>query len=47
LRGNACTVIVSAQSEGKNRSALTFGIDAAAATAPVPAAAKPTPTPKK
>jgi hypothetical protein len=48
LRGNACTVIVSAQSEGKKIEAhWTFGIDTAAAAVPVSAAAKSTPTPKK
>src|SRR6266481_2549592 len=48
LRGNSCTVIVSAKSEGKKVEAhWTFGIDAAAAAAPVSAAAKSTPTPKK
>src|SRR5881392_3683045 len=48
LRGNSCTVIVSAKAEGKKVEAhWTFGIDATAAAAPVSAAAKSTPTPKK
>jgi hypothetical protein len=48
LRGNSCTVIVSAKAEGKKVEAhWTFGIDAAAAAAPVSAAARATPTPKK
>src|SRR6266496_1758501 len=48
LRGNSCTVIVSAKAEGKKVEAhWTFGIDAAAAAAPVSAAARSTPTPKK
>src|SRR5216110_1287004 len=48
LRGNSCTVIVSAKAEGKKVEAhWTFGIDATAATAPVSAAARSTPTPKK
>jgi peptidoglycan/xylan/chitin deacetylase (PgdA/CDA1 family) len=48
LRGNSCTVIVSAKAEGKKVEAhWTFGIDATAAAAPVSAAARSTPTPKK
>src|SRR5436190_2753230 len=48
LRGNSCTVIVSAKAEGKKVEAhWTFGIEAAAAAAPVSAAARSTPTPKK
>src|SRR5213082_1838785 len=48
LRGNSCTVIVSAKAEGKKVEAhWTFGIDATAAAAPISAAARSTPTPKK
>src|SRR5438067_8714149 len=48
LRGNSCTVIVSAKAEGKKVEAhWTFGIDETAAAAPVSAAARSTPTPKK
>src|SRR5881275_907373 len=48
LRGNSCTVIVSAKAEGKKVEAhWTFGIDATAAAAATSAAARSTPTPKK
>jgi peptidoglycan/xylan/chitin deacetylase (PgdA/CDA1 family) len=48
LRGDSCTVIVSAKSEGKKVEAhWTFGIDATAAAAPAGAPARSTPTPKK
>jgi peptidoglycan/xylan/chitin deacetylase (PgdA/CDA1 family) len=46
LRGNSCTVIVSAKAEGKKVEAhWTFGIEEGAATALAPA--KPAPTPKR
>src|SRR4029450_1043974 len=48
LRGNSCTVIVSAKAEGKKVEAhWTFGIDSTRAAAPRSAAARSTPTPKK